>query len=215
MLCLLAHLSDAKGQCLVTNTDLSEILGVSRQTVFRRLKPLQEKTLYGKPIVTVNSDNTFQINKKVFQKNEIVQICNTPLYKKINIKNIKPTDVLKYFSEKFNNAYGSDYHVSNYGRELQLIKIKLLQQYGVELTYKIIDEAFRQRRLFETVKHPTITIGALTTFIPNAVLKTIKEQEVRNSQEHASVVFNKMMAAAAKDFFGDSFDDDYDEEYEN
>lgn len=79
-------------------------------------------------------------------------------------------DILKYYRQKYFEAYGIHY-LPNFGRDLTLIKSKLMKTFSNEEIKTIIDIAFREYPIrWETSKFPVLTVGALSSWIANEAL---------------------------------------------
>lgn len=96
-----------------------------------------------------------------------------------------PKEVLEYYQQKYFEYYGVAYS-PNYGRDIKLIKSKLMSVFTDEEIKLILDVAFREySRRWETPKYKRVSIGALCSWIANEALTIAQKesQEAKRAQE--------------------------------
>lgn len=203
LLIVLAANANEEGVCKLRYPVLAQIMDIAPKSVSRRVQDIFTFELEGRPILHRVSGG-FRITPEILEKvqNCTVYTSNKDIKNISNSKGINASTVLNHFGNKYAETYSCQYNFM-YQRDQSLVKNKLLQVYGAENTLKIIDEAFRQRSLFENPpKYPYITIGSLVTFIANKVMTDIKQQEKKENFD--TVAFNKEMKEKYWDeYFGD------------
>lgn len=196
--------ADKEGVCKVRYPELAEQLGITPRSVGRKIQELFQFELEGKPILQRVPGGGIKVVPEILVGGQNCPVYNSNIdIKHINnVKSINASTVLSYFGIKYKEAYGCDYSFM-FQRDLSLVKSKLLQVYGAENTLKIIDEAFRQRSLFENPpKYPYIAIGGLVTFIANKVMTDIQQAKKQDSFD--IVAHNQQMKEKYWDeYFGD------------
>lgn len=96
-----------------------------------------------------------------------------------------PKEVLEYYQQKYFEYYGVAYS-PNYGRDIKLIKSKLMSVFTDEEIKSILDVAFREySSRWETPKYKRISIGALCSWIANEALAIAQKesQEAKRAKE--------------------------------
>lgn len=96
-----------------------------------------------------------------------------------------PKEVLEYYQQKYFEYYGVAYS-PNYGRDIKLIKSKLMSVFTDEEIKVILDVAFREfPKRWETPKYKRVSIGALCSWIANEALTIAQKesQEAKRAQE--------------------------------
>lgn len=191
LLTVLAANANKEGVCMVRYPALAQIMDITPKSVSRRVQEIFKFELEGRPILQ-RVPGGLKISLEILgEQNCTVYTSNKDIKNISNSKGINASTVLNHFGDKYLESYGCQYNFM-FQRDLSLVKNKLLQVYGAENTLKIIDEAFKQRALFENPpKYPYITVGALVTFIANKVMADIKQREKADSFDAAA--FNREM----------------------
>lgn len=92
-----------------------------------------------------------------------------------------PKEILEYYQQKYFEYYGVAYS-PNYGRDIKLIKSKLMSTFTDEEIKVILDVAFREySSRWETPKYKRVSIGALCSWIANEAL-AIAQKESQESK---------------------------------
>ena len=97
-----------------------------------------------------------------------------------------PKEVLEYYQQKYFEAYGVAYS-PNYGRDIKLIKTKLMSVFTDEEIKLILDVTFREySSRWETPKYKRVSIGALCSWIANEALMIAQKesQEAKRAEEN-------------------------------
>jgi hypothetical protein len=84
--------------------------------------------------------------------------------------------IIAYFCQKYRETYSVNYS-PNYGRDVKLIKDKLIANYSMSQIKAILDVIFREYETrWKKDKYPRPSIGALS-WLPNEALPIIQTEE--------------------------------------
>jgi predicted transcriptional regulator len=182
----IASYMDEKGECCPTLDQIAERLGVHRNSVSKYVNELLNFRIDGKPIITreivAKGRGKTTSFYKIYPLSQI-SIFNgedlSPQQETVDEdkedKKLTPKDVLEMFCRKYREVYGVNYN-ANFGRDLSLIKNKLLKNYNAEEIEQIIDIGISEYdKRWKSEKYPRPTIPAICTWIPNAVFGIVSD----------------------------------------
>lgn len=215
-LCAIASFMNEKGECYPSQDTLANLLGVTRQTVNKKIAslitatlddgtPILEKRLFNqgmgtRAFYTINTQcgvtfgkgnvNEIRRNVKVRDNGNVAE----PLHEEESIKQdskqeIKHTakDVVSYFCKKYEATYNVKY-TPNYRRDCSMIKAKLLKTYDAETIKAIIDVVFENYdQRWKNPKFPRPSIGQLCSWLPNEALSLLDELKREEAEAIESV----------------------------
>lgn len=164
--------------CLAENTTTENLVyfsGAHKDTISRKMSELVKNGY-----VTKNKEGRNVIYKSNMEKLEINRV---KAYKKMDAK-----DFIKKFCDLFYQVYSNNYCV-NWGKDMKLVKNKLIDFYTEEDLNYILEQTFKDYdRKYANAKYKRPSIGAITTFLPNIILhgktsEKISEKETEEDYE--------------------------------
>lgn len=169
---------------------VAELTGMSRQTVIKGVKALETKGLIERTaggrvnvyklnyVALNNKQNEYEleVEQDPIEEPEEIEEIEEPEVEEEPIEFNSPKDVAFYFADKYEKQYGHKYMI-NYGRDLKLIKDKLIPTYSSEELALLIDTAithYKEKWGNQKYSHPTIPM--LASWLSNQALTFAKEQ---------------------------------------
>lgn len=163
-------------------TRIGDLTGMSRQTVAKAINDLEALGVIQK----VHSDRRYE-----YKVNYTSNLTNDPVLieSKEEVEDVVPEvvftsakDVAFYFAKKYEKQYGHKYMI-NYGRDLSLIKNKLMKAYSDEELANVIDtaiELYREKWANDNYAYPTIPM--LATWLGNQARSAVKVQKDKRNK---------------------------------
>lgn len=175
---------DSNGNAFPSQRKLAELTGVSKNTVNKLINELLEVEVDGQKVLRREfiGKGTKKRSLYYIHAGEITN--SAEIEKQIGAdKRMNSRDVALYFTEVYQETFGNGY-VANWGRDLSLIKNKLLPAYkDDEVLTGVIDTAIKgYKRNWSTPKYPLPTIPMLCTWLSNAAYG-VYEQTHKEEQE--------------------------------
>lgn len=159
-------------------TKIGQLTGMSRQTVSKGVKDLEELGIIEK--VITDRRNEYKLNYTENLTNDTVVIDTQeeePEDVAPEIVFTSAKDVAFYFAKQYEKQYGHRY-VINYGRDLSLIKNKLRKAYSDDELRLVIDTAIEQyREQWANDKYAYPTIPMLATWLGNQAMAFTKQKQ--------------------------------------
>lgn len=91
-------------------------------------------------------------------------------------------EIVKYYCKKYREKYNVNYNAS-FKKEVPIVKNTLVKNYTMEQIKRIIDLSFEHYDEWGDLKRfPRLTLGALTTWLPNKVMELL-EKQIQNDAE--------------------------------
>ena len=103
------------------------------------------------------------------------------------------TQVLNHFKSLYKEKYGVEYKVSNYPKEYKLIKSKLLEEFTLEESFKIVEILVEHYEDWNRNKDIKIGVHSFTstTWLRDKAVEKMREKENQSSQMKVDVVKNQ------------------------
>lgn len=100
------------------------------------------------------------------------------------------TQVMDHFKTLYKEKYGVDYKVSNYPKEYKLIKTKLLEEFTLEESLKIVELMVKHYEEWNRNKDFKIGVHSFTstTWLRDKAVEKMREKETQKSQMTVDVV---------------------------
>lgn len=172
----IASFSNTDNVAFPTLEKLSEITGMTRPTLIKAIKELEQVKIGGERVIRKTKVLTAGGNTKSLYhfvqgtKDEIIPV--------------KPADYIEMFCNFFKEEFGRAYS-PNYGRDTKLIKDKLMAVFPEEDLPKIIEIAVKHySKWSNNPQYPTPTIGALCSWLANKAADEVAAQK-KTEQEVA------------------------------
>lgn len=189
---LLAIISymDADGRSFPSQRKLAELTGQSINTVNKHINELLEIEIDGQRLLKrelvgkgVRKKSMYYISKGDVTNSEAVEAVNEVIDSEQK-KAMTSRDVAHHFADVYKETFGVGYTI-NYGKELTLIKNKLLKNYEDEALIGLIEVAVKQyKNNWSNPNYPLPTISMLCTWLGNkayGIWKQEKDELVKQS----------------------------------
>lgn len=156
---------------------IAELVGMSRPTVTKAINELVELGVVS--MIEDGRHKHYQVNftalKTLHVKEELDAETDKDIIPEIVFTNSK--DVANYFADKYKEVYGSAYTI-NYGRDLSLIKNKILNNYSDVDIKRAIDIAIENyENQWANANYLRPTIPMLATWLINDALAWDSKQQ--------------------------------------
>lgn len=152
LVCIASHM-DSKGLCFPSQRKISELTGISINKVTKCVKELLETEIDGQPLFARSFAQGIKGKKTVYSfKTDTVDVSelteNPQNEAGHEVASEEPTklnakDIIVHFVEEYQNTFGDGYMVS-WGKEMKLVKDKLLPNFEPEDIKKIVSVAVTQ-----------------------------------------------------------------------
>lgn len=180
---------DKEGKAFPSQRKLAELTGQSANTVNKLINELLEIEFNGQKIlrremvgVGARKKSVYYINQSATTNTDELDVETKKVSAPLNSK-----DYALMFAEKFEEKYGQGY-VINYGRDLTLIKNKLIPNFDQETLTQIIDIAIKDYATrWANAKYPTPTISMLATWLGNQISGEIMQERKDKEAQVARV----------------------------
>jgi hypothetical protein len=151
----------------ITHQGMADLLGVSLKFVQRHLKTLQEAKAGDEPLI--RAVRTADGYSYVVAAIAVSRDASTPLLvqKKKTVKSSPTNELFDYWLIQYNEAYGTAYPVTNFGKEKGHIRT-LSSRYGADVTLvkAIMDVVIRlYPTKWKTTQFQRPTLGALVSWL--------------------------------------------------
>ena len=186
LLAIASFMDDVKRRSSPNVEDIADITGLSKPTVIKAIHELEEVEIAGKPIIKKAKIPTSTGYAKSIYYFQSEVIPEKP-------KDFTARDVINLFCEYYENEYGIAYNVS-WGRDVNLVKTKLIPQYSEDQLREIIRIAVTKYSTFSnSPEYPTPTLGMLCSWLANKAAGVMlqeqkKQQEYQNKVAYAEKV---------------------------
>lgn len=192
---LLAILSfmDKDGKSFPSQRKLAELTGQSVNTVNKLINELLEIQVDGQHILKreMVGDGFRKRSMYYIHAGEVTATDDVDAAEENPAEEMNSKDVAVYFMELYEEEFGVGY-VINWGRDLSLIKKKLLTAYDNETLMGVIEVAVKQYKAnWANDKYPLPTISMICTWLGNTaygIYKTDKDKEERQEERTAEAV---------------------------
>lgn len=182
---LLAIISymDSDGRAFPSQRKLAELTGQSINTVNKLINELLEIEVDGQKLLKrelvgkgVRKKSMYYISKGEVTATEAVEAVNEVIDSEQK-KTMTSRDVALHFVDVYKETFGVGYSV-NYGKELALIKNKLLKNYDDEALIGLIEVAVKQYKTnWANANYPLPTISMLCTWLGNKAYGIWKQEQ--------------------------------------
>lgn len=182
---LLAIISymDADGRSFPSQRKLAELTGQSINTVNKHINELLEIEIDGQKLLKrelvgkgVRKKSMYYISKGEVTNSEAVEAVNE-IIETEQKKAMTSRDVAHHFADVYKETFGVGYTI-NYGRELSMIKNKLLKNYDDEALIGLIEVAVKQyKNSWANANYPLPTISMLCTWLGNTAYGVWKQEQ--------------------------------------
>lgn len=192
---------DVDGKCFPSQRKLADLTGQSPTTVNKNINEMLEITFNGQNILRRELKGTGKRKQSIYYIHQ-GEITNTdavietvePKAKAVKPKKFNSRDVALYWSEVFKETFGQGY-TFNYGKELAMIKNKLLPNYDEETLKAVIDIAIKQyQKNWASNNYPLPTIPMLCSWLANTAFGIHKQ-----GADKADQLETKIETAKAQD----------------
>ncbi|MDL4875150.1 helix-turn-helix domain-containing protein [Enterococcus gallinarum] len=186
LLSIAANMDITTSKSFPSVEDIAEITGLSKPTVIKAIHELEEVEIAGKPIIKKSKvpTSTGYAKSIYYFTGEIIP--DIP-------KEFTAKDAIILFCEYYEREYGVAYNVS-WGRDVNMVKTKLIPQYSEDQLREIIRIAVTKYRTFSnSPEYPTPTLGMLCSWLANKAAGVMlqeqkKQQEYQNKVAYAEKV---------------------------
>ena len=199
LVCIAAHMN-SEGTCFPSQKKISELTGVSINKVTSCVKELLETEIDGEPIFTRSFAKGKKGKKTVYQfqsdKVEVkdiveaatpsadpeepkssvaslLEVREEPKAEPVKQKPMTAKDVVVLFAETYSETFGDGYMIS-WGKEMKLVKDKLLPNFTSEDIQSIVKTAVGQySNKWGNVKYPRPTISMVCGWLGKEAFKLV------------------------------------------
>lgn len=162
--------ADENGECYPSQTRLGSLCNLANSTISLTINSLLRKKFKGKPILKrvlvggTRKKSYYSFNTEEVGESKVEKAMTAP-------------QVLKLFMNKYEEVYKIPYK-PNYRKDCGMIKKQLLGHYEEEQIPVIIDIAVTEYdKRWKNRKFPSITVGALCSWIAQEALKISADRE--------------------------------------
>lgn len=196
VLCAIASYTDNHGQGFPSQRVLSEITGLSLPTINKLVNKLLRTEINGVPVLAREFDQVGKSKKFSIYSLNTVKEKNTTSDLKINFQNEEDITLetkektAKDYAHMFKYLYEKKYKIPyqlNYGRELAMIKTKLMKNFTEKQIIEIIEFTIENyKKIWAKDLYPYPTIPMLCSWLANTVIQTIAKEKEKE-QEHTKM----------------------------
>lgn len=192
LLVILSHM-DKDGKAFPSQRKLAELSGQSVNTVNKLINDLLEIEINGQRILRRELVGTGSRKRSMYYIHQgrvtgtdavdIVEKKTAQEQKDAETKQMNSRDIANYFNDVYTDTFGQGY-TFNYGRDLGMIKKKLIPAYDDETIKGVIDVAVRQYKgRWANENYPLPTVAMLCTWLANQAF-AIYQQDQEKAQKH-------------------------------
>ena len=185
VLLVIVSMMDKSGKAFPSQRTIAELTGQSINTVNKLINELLEIEINGQRILRrelvgkgVRKQSMYYIHSGEITNIEKMEETEIMTEKAMNSK-----DYALYFCDLYAKQYGQGYAI-NYGRDLSLIKGKLIPNFDEETLKKIIQVAIRDYQdRWGNDKYPLPTIPMLASWLANNAYGVVAQEEKAEAKQ--------------------------------
>jgi hypothetical protein len=188
---IVSHM-DAEGKCFPSQRTLSELTGLSTPTVNKLINELLEIQVNGQNILRRELIGSGKRQKSLYYIHQ-GKVTNTDIVDEsvikqpVKAKKFNSRDVAVYWADVYKETFGQGY-TFNYGKELAMIKNKLLPNYDEQTLKAVIDIAVKNyREKWASEKYPLPTIPMLCSWLANTAFGLHKQGSDKKEKLEARI----------------------------
>ncbi|MEH7117226.1 helix-turn-helix domain-containing protein [Neobacillus vireti] len=172
---------DVDGKCFPSQRKLADLTGQSPTTVNKNINEMLEIKFNGQHILRRELVNGSKNKKSIYYIHQ-GKVTNTDAVddsvsdlQPVKAKKFNSRDVANYWAEVYKATFGQGY-TFNYGKELAMIKNKLIPNYDEQTLKAVIDIAIKNyREKWASEKYPLPTIPMLCSWLANTAFGMYKQ----------------------------------------
>lgn len=163
-------------------TRIGELTGLSRQTVSKGITDLIELGIIEKTQIDRRAEYRINYTSNFTNDPILLETLEKETEEVPEVVFTSAKDVAFYFAKKYEKQYGHKYMI-NYGRDLSLIKNKIMTTYDNNEIIAVIDTAIEKYRdEWANDKYPYPTVPMLATWLGNQAMGMVKEKKTKESK---------------------------------
>lgn len=207
LVCIASHM-DSKGLCFPSQRKISELTGISINKVTKCVKELLATEIDGQPLFvrtfaqgikgkkTVYTFQQDNISVEALQEatQEVTEAQTEELTPQVEEKpQMTAKDVVVHYAEKYQSTFGDGYIIS-WGKEMKLVKEKLLPNFEAEDIKKMIDVAVSQYPTkWANQKYPRPSISMVCGWLGKEAFKIVLAE--KKQQQSMQIRIDSMSQA--------------------
>jgi len=192
LLMVLISCMDEEGKAFPSQRHLAEVTGQSVNTVNKLINELLEVEINGQRLLRrelvgngTRKRSLYYVTGGEVSNSEEAEVLPTEA-ETVAPEDKKPMnskDYAFYFCELYEKEYGQGYAI-NYGRDIKMIKNKLIPAFDEETLLKVIEVSIKKyKSSWGNDKYPLPTIPMLATWVANKAYGEIQQDEANTKKQ--------------------------------
>lgn len=189
LLAIAAHINSGNA-AFPSVAKIAEITGLSSPTVIKAIQELEGTEIGGTPVIKKSRATTANGNS-----HSIYYFVGAEVVDEVPQQELTAKDAVILFCEHFEQTFGVKYNPT-WGRDISMVKSKLIAQYPADQLREIIRIAVTQYSSFgNNPQYPTPTIGMLCTWLANKAAGVMVQEQKKEAEYSSRVAYAEKASA--------------------